>query len=212
MHEDITGIILSGGKSARMGTNKSFLRFGDKTIIENIIDLMHSLFPNVLLITNEPDLYRNFDVEIHEDIYRFQGPLAGIHSGLTHSRTLMNFVISCDIPLITADVINFIINYYSSSPIIISKADSYIQQLCGVYNKECMFEIENIFRENNEVELRDPDQKKRKCRVLSLVERLNGTVIDIEREFVNYRADTFLNLNNPEDYQKVLSIIKLSKQ
>ncbi len=54
MYNDVTGIILSGGKSSRMGVNKSLLKVGEITIIERMRDLMQSLFKVVILITNEP--------------------------------------------------------------------------------------------------------------------------------------------------------------
>ena len=58
MYKDITGIILSGGNSTRMGENKSFLKIGDTFIIEIITYLMKSIFSEVIIITNEPELYK----------------------------------------------------------------------------------------------------------------------------------------------------------
>lgn len=99
MYKDITGIILSGGKSLRMGTNKSFLDISGQTAIERTVELMKALFRRVLLITNEPDLYQIPDVTIYQDIYKNKGPIGGIHSGLLNSTTERNFVILCDMPL-----------------------------------------------------------------------------------------------------------------
>jgi len=58
MYKDITGIILSGGKSTRMGDNKSLLKIGELTIIERVRILMKSLFDEVILITNDPADYK----------------------------------------------------------------------------------------------------------------------------------------------------------
>jgi molybdopterin-guanine dinucleotide biosynthesis protein A len=68
MYKDITGIILSGGKSSRMGENKSFLKIGNMTVIERTVNLMRSLFDRVIIIQNEPELYFNLNVEIFTDI------------------------------------------------------------------------------------------------------------------------------------------------
>src|SRR3970040_1193806 len=87
MYNDITGIILSGGKSRRMGVNKSFLKLGNKYVIEIISGLMRELFSKLILITNEPFLYSFLKLDIYEDIYKNIDPLGGIHSGLTHSQT-----------------------------------------------------------------------------------------------------------------------------
>ena len=91
MYKDITGIILSGGKSSRMGLNKSLIELSGKTFIQRTKDLMSGLFENVILITNEPDLYDFLDIESYVDIFKVFGPLGGIHSGLINSKTDENF-------------------------------------------------------------------------------------------------------------------------
>ena len=204
MYENITGIILSGGKSTRMGTNKSFLKIGDKTIIELTIDLMKSLFPRVLLVTNEPKLYKNFNVETITDIYTYKGPLAGIHSGLYHSETEGNFIISCDMPLITRDILEFIIDYQSDKLVKITKADGFIQQLCGYYSKQCLDYAEDILTNKYQTETRDYEQKKRKCNVMRLVDTINACIIDIEKEYPEYKPGSFMNMNKPHEYEQIL--------
>ena len=91
MYTDITGIILAGGKSTRMGANKSFLKIGEQTVIERITYLMKSVFTNVIIISNTPDEYIFLNLPIYEDVYKGKGPLAGIHSGLKNSDTQKNF-------------------------------------------------------------------------------------------------------------------------
>jgi molybdenum cofactor guanylyltransferase len=190
-----------------MGQDKSFLMINNETIISRLVNMICKLFENVCLITNEPEKYDKFNIGIYEDIYKFKGPLAGIHSGLTHSKTQRNFVISCDIPLISEDIIRFIVDYKSDRPVVISRADGFIQQLCGIYDKSCLPEIEEIFRTAEQDENRDERQAKRKCKVLSLVYSLEGTIIDIEKEFAAYRPNTFLNMNKPDDYDLLLNIL-----
>ena len=70
MYSDITGVILAGGKSSRMGVNKSFLKLGNQTIIERIVDLMKSIFSEVIIITNTPDEYKFLNLPLYEDIYK----------------------------------------------------------------------------------------------------------------------------------------------
>jgi len=207
LYKDITGIILSGGKSTRMGENKSFLTIGDKTVIERVIDMMKELFPRVILITNEPELYEKFRIDVFTDVYTYKGPLAGIHSGLIHSETEKNFVISCDMPLVSPGIIDFIINFKSDRPIKIAKADGFVQQLAGYYEKSCLSEIENSFKEIKTEETRHAEQKKRKCRVLSIVHTLSGEIIDIEKEYEDYKPNSFLNMNRPEEYEQIKNII-----
>lgn len=204
MYKNITGIILSGGKSSRMGENKSLLKLGSNTVIEYTVELMKSIFTEVILITNSPHEYKFLNIPMYGDFYTGRGPIAGIHSGLVNSKTVENFVISCDIPLITSDIIKYIVDYKTSKPITVCKADGFIQQLAGKYSKSLLTRIEDIIQ-INEAENRNNDQKKRKCSVLSLLDVEGAEIIDTN-DLNFYKEGTFLNMNRREDYQKLLRI------
>ena len=208
MYDDITAIILSGGKSSRMGTNKSLLRIRDKTVIERMHDLLQSIFKDVILITNEPDDYNFLDIPIYEDFFRHRGPLAGIHSGLKHSKTNINFIISCDLPLMTKEMINYLIEYKTNKLITVAKADGFIQQLAGKYSKECLSPSEKILKEGIENENRDAVQKKRKCNVLSLIDLVGAEIISAE-SLPFYNEDLYFNMNKTEDYELLLRKLQL---
>ena len=194
MYNDVTGIILCGGKSSRMGVNKALLKLSGSNTIEIISKLMRELFKRVMLITNEPGLYEFLKLESFEDIYKEKGPLGGIHSGLKHSDTDKNFVISCDIPLISREAIKFITDYPSEKSIKVPFADGHIQQLCGVYSKACLPAVEGILivKDNH-----------KKCNVLKLIERTGAEIINIGIEMQGCAPDTFFNMNSMTDYKCV---------
>ena len=206
MCDNITAIILAGGKSTRMGTNKSLLKIEDKTIIERLRDLLQSLFKEVIIITNEPDDYKFLGLPVYEDIYRYRGPLAGIHSGLKHSKTKLNFIISCDLPFMTKQMINYLIEYKTDKLITVAKADGFIQQLAGKYSRACLSPSEKILKEGIENENRDAVQKKRKCKVLSLIDLVGAEIIPAE-SLPFYNKDLYFNMNRTEDYKLLLEKI-----
>ena len=203
MYNDITGIILSGGKSKRMGLNKSLLKIREKTIIERTAELMKGLFNHVLLITNNPEEYEFLGLSIFEDIYKNSGPLAGIHSGLAHSATEKNFIISCDMPFVDKGLIDFIINYKTDKLITITDADGFVQQLCGLYSRKILPEIAKLIEENISVKTETDHLKKCGCKVLQLVKNLDAEIIDIANEYSRYEEGMFLNMNRPEDFEIV---------
>jgi molybdopterin-guanine dinucleotide biosynthesis protein A len=211
MYDDITAIILSGGKSSRMGTNKSFLKIGDKTIIERLRELLQSMFKDVILITNDPDNYKFLGLPIYEDIFRQRGPLAGIHSGLKHSKTNLNFIISCDLPFMTKEMINYLIEYKTDKFITVAKADGFIQQLAGKYSKECLSPSEKILKEVVNNENRDAVQKKRKCNVLNLIDIIGAEIISAE-SLPFYKEDLYFNMNRVEDYNLLLNKLRLKEK
>ena len=199
MYNDITGIILSGGKSKRMGVNKSLIKVGGKTIIEVVQDKISKLFKELLVITNEPELYEFLNLKTYKDIFPGKGPLAGIHSGLVHSKTQKTFIISCDMPLITDEMIHTIINYKKDSPITVAKADGYIQQLCGVYDKCCLSKAEELLESSLSDENRNTQQEKRGCKVLQLIKDVDAEILDAET-LPFYTKDLFFNMNTMDDF------------
>jgi len=193
MYSDITGVILAGGKSSRMGVNKSFLKLGNQTIIERIVDLMKSIFSEVIIITNTPDEYKFLNLPLYEDIYKWKGPLAGIHSALTHSQTEKIFVLSCDVPLMSKEMIEYIIEYKTDKSIVFCEAAGYHQPLVGIYSKKILSDIEK-FISNNEMS----DKSFHKF--------LN----DIDTEIIHpqslsfYRDKIFFNVNSVDDFTELL--------
>ncbi len=207
MYKDITGIILSGGKSSRMGVNKSLLKVGEKTIIERMRDLMQSLFKVVILITNESADYKFLNIPIFEDLFKQKGPLGGIHSGLTHSSTESNFIISCDLPFITKEMIKYIVDFKTEKLLTIVKADGYLQQLAGKYSKDCVYEAEKILKDELSSEKKDVIQKNRNISVLELIDKIGAEIISAE-SIPFYKKEIFFNMNDVEDYNLMLEKLK----
>ncbi len=207
MYKNMTGIILSGGKSTRMGENKSLLKLGGKTVIERVVNLMQSLFSQVYLITNTPDEYEFLQIPMYEDIFKYKGPIAGIHSGLKASETKKNFVVSCDIPLMSEEMIQYIIDYKTDKPITVCTADGFVQHLIGKYDKEIVPFAEEILINYTMTELRSQNQRNRHCKMLPLLDKVGAEIIDAEKlDF--YSEYMFFNMNRPEDYQKLLAMFK----
>ncbi|MDQ1278051.1 MAG: molybdenum cofactor guanylyltransferase, partial [Thermodesulfobacteriota bacterium] len=77
-----TGIILTGGKNTRMGTNKSFLTVGGERLIDRTVRIYRSIFEEIILVTNEPHRYYDIEVTLVTDIVKGKGPMMGIYTGL----------------------------------------------------------------------------------------------------------------------------------
>lgn len=198
MYSDITGIILAGGKSSRMGMNKSLLKIGGKTIIERIVELMNSIFADIMILTNTPDEYKFLNLPLYKDVYIWKGPLAGIHSGLMHSKTEKNFVISCDTPLMTKEMIEYIVEYKSDRPIKYCEAAGYHQPLVGVYKKEVVAEIEMLLNTNNEINDKS---------LHHFLKRVDAEIIH-PGDLSIYNDEIFFNVNKREDYEILLNVTK----
>ena len=106
---NISGIILAGGKSSRMGTDKAMLIFNEKPFIQHIIDAMKPLVNNIIIVSDNEE--RTFlGINRTNDIIKDAGALAGLYSGVHYSKTDCNLIVSCDVPLITTEVLQLLIN------------------------------------------------------------------------------------------------------
>lgn len=205
MYADITGIILSGGKSKRMGQNKSFLVINNLTVIEKIAGLMQSLFSKVLLITNTPAEYKMLGIDTYEDIHKNIGPLAGIYSGLVNSKTEKNFIISCDVPMMTEKLIRYITDYKTERKITVCRADGFLQPLAGIYHKSLAGSIESAIPGNTLSADHNSRAGKAKCKLMQFIENYGAEIINPENT-QDYIGNEFFNLNTPENYQYILKM------
>lgn len=206
MHTDITGIILAGGKSTRMGVNKSFLRIGEQTVIERITDLVKSVFETVIIISNTPEEYRFLKLPVYEDYYKGKGPLAGIHSGLKNSVTIKNFIVSCDIPLLNKSIIEYVTGYKTEKKITICKANGFLQPFAGLYSRLLLNDIEKILCANPEHINHTNKAERKLCKVMSFIKSSDAEILNPEN-IPDYTEDIFININTPEEYKKLLKII-----
>lgn len=204
MDRQITGIILCGGKSSRMRTNKALLKLGDKYMIEHVFETMSSVFSKVILITNTPEEYEFLRLQMFEDIYKIGGPLAGIHSGLTFSKTKNNFIISCDMPMMTEQIVEQIVNFDSDKEIVLCKIDGYLQTLTGVYSKSILPIIENILL--NAYESNSESHIKHSAKVRTLLDSVDYDVLEA-KDLEGYKSEYFFNINTEEDYQKIKTLL-----
>jgi molybdopterin-guanine dinucleotide biosynthesis protein A len=186
MRTAITGVILAGGKSSRMGIDKALLKLHGRPFVAHVASMMQTAFDRVVLIANDPALYHFLGLEIFGDIYQDCGPLGGIHSGLVHAGGANIFVCACDTPLITRELIQHIASEPSTAAIVVPSFNKRIHPLCGLYAQTCLPVIVDRL-------------ESRRLRVLDLVDQMNASILPITPDLPFYRADLFSNFNTPED-------------
>jgi molybdopterin-guanine dinucleotide biosynthesis protein A len=138
----MTALILCGGKSTRMGRPKAFLPYRGTLMINYITEIVRSLFSEVLLVTNEPELFDDLDVDTVKDILPHRGPLGGILSGLLIASYEQSFVIACDMPLIDRKLINEMVKKGQNDDMLVLMHEQGIEPLIGIYSKNCIRALE----------------------------------------------------------------------
>ncbi|KUG25023.1 molybdopterin-guanine dinucleotide biosynthesis protein moba [hydrocarbon metagenome] len=208
MNNKINGIILSGGRSSRMGEDKALLKVGTKTIIEIMIDKLKPFCNEIIISADNVEKYSKFGYKVVPDKFKNSGPLAGIYSSLLESNTERNFVISCDLPLVSQNVIEKIINTNSDKEIILPITDGKYHQLCGVYSKSVLERAKEILRKGEEEKGRRGEREKgslkRKTSVKSLLNNYEIEFVDVTSIA---KENEFLNMNSVEEYQEIYSFL-----
>jgi len=135
--ENITGIILAGGKSSRMGADKGFVLYKGKPFTKYVIDAMKPLVTDIVIISDNTD-YDIFNATRINDDIKNAGPLAGLYTGLNYSKTELNLVLSCDVPLINTIILQKLIDEISAKTDIIQlKSKNKMMPLIALYKKKC---------------------------------------------------------------------------
>jgi len=144
----ITGIILAGGKSSRMGEDKGFLKLNGTTFMSYIIAALKPIVGEIIIVSNNSD-YDVFNLKRVADIMEDSGPLAGLYSGLLRSETENNIVLSCDVPLISASVLKKLMEGFSPEVEVIQcESQGKTMPLVAMYKKQCMHPILKLLQTN----------------------------------------------------------------
>ncbi len=190
----ITTIILAGGKSTRMGEDKAMLLYNDTTFIDHIIGTAIQVTDTILLVSNHIQHQNIKNVSIVKDLYPNKGPLAGLYSGLSYSKTTLNLVLSCDIPLITIDMLKFLIsNYTNEHQAIIATTNDYKMPLIGLYTKGCLSTCKKLIEKNH----------------LKMMHFLNELPAVKHINIPDTMKDQLININTPQDVAHLPISIKI---
>jgi len=189
----VTGLILSGGKSKRMGRPKAFLPFEGSTVIGHIVHEIKDLFNEIFIVANEVESFEDLGVDVVKDILPHRGPLGGILSGLMTSSNHYAFVMACDMPLIDKRLVRELVSRRQDNDVVVLSHPHGIEPLFGVYSKNCIKPLEESLFAGN----------------LSVQDFLSGLKAGIY-EWLPERQDAealppFFNINTPQDYSRVIA-------
>lgn len=181
----MTGIILAGGKSSRMGQDKGLLLYEGMPLIQYAIDAIKPVAETVLIVTSN-DEYTQFGYPLIADVYKERGPLSGIYSGLISSKSENNIVLGCDMPNLTTELLKYLVSQVKDEAVLIPSFKGKTEQLAGFYSKKCL----SIFKQEIE---------KNNLKVKSAISLLPHRFLEIEEQFNFYKPELFTNFNSPRD-------------
>src|SRR5687768_8165529 len=148
MKSDLTGFVLAGGQSARMGVDKFMLEIDGETFLTRALNALKPVCDTVKIVLNQTQAIET-DQPIVRDIYAARGALGGIHAALKNCATKFAVILAVDLPFVTTAAIENLTRFALVSnkyPAIVPRAhDGKFQPLCAVYRaKYCLPALEKL--------------------------------------------------------------------
>ena len=183
---EVTGIILAGGKSARMGADKGLQELCGKALISYAIQSLSETC-NTIIISTSSDAYLSFGLKTIPDEIPGIGPMGGIYSALKQSKTERTLVLSCDLPFVSKELLSFILKNAEGYQVAVPwQGNQHYEPLCGFYNLSVLEQM-NAFIEKGNYKLPD------------LFEEIIINKLVIHNILDSYSENLFLNVNSKHD-------------
>lgn len=193
---EAAGIVLAGGKSTRMGTNKALLPLGKETMLATVVAALRPLFSDIIVVTNTPELYRDLKARLVPDVIPGRGPLSGFHAGLLASTYRYNFIVACDMPFLQPSFIMYLLEQAPGYDVVVPRRGEYLQPLHAVYSRHCLKAIEDCLIEG-------------KYKAFAFYPRVKVRYVDVDRLVgSNDPEKIFFNINTPDDLARARRMLR----
>ncbi len=134
----VSAIILAGGESRRMGTNKALLALDGQPLIAHVAARLQPLAADLIVVTNTPEVYaflaRDFDARLIPDALPLRSSLVGLFSGLVAARGELALAVACDMPFLNPDLLAYMLTLAQAGYDVVTPAvDGLLEPLHAVY-------------------------------------------------------------------------------
>ena len=188
--EEVSGVILAGGKSSRYGINKAFVKVEGIALIDRVAGVLQSVFEETVIVTNNLEDYAYLDMPMRHDIVPGLGPLGGIFTGLQMITGEAGFFVACDMPFLNPRLIRYlsgIKNGTSRFDVVIPRIAWKLEALHALYGRRCVPHIEKLIHSGN-------------YQIIKLFPNVSVRHVEAE-EIVRFDPElkSFFNINRPQE-------------
>ncbi len=182
----ITGVIIAGGKSLRMGYDKKQIEYSGKTFLDKAIELLSNITDEVIVSSNEE---LPIDIHIIKDEIEEAGPMGGIYTVLKNIQNDLALVIPADLPLLTEEVLQHLIKAYDQkSPACVYEVNEHLEALVGLYRKDILPAMEQ--------QLALGEYKLQELLEKVIAQKISGDLF----------VQNFININTPQDLDRLKNV------
>lgn len=198
---DITGVVLAGGQSSRMGFNKAEAEMHGESMLIRMIEKLKEITP-IIVVSSGSASYPNIPWMQIPDMYPQCGPMGGIYSVLKTSNTSLNLVVSCDIPLVSRSLLEYIVSAAVKSNALITvpvDENGQLQMICAVYHKDVL----PILKQQIDSHL---------FKMKNLLDLLTVEYVRITKEHPLFDENAFMNVNSPINLEEARKLWSKQKE
>lgn len=187
---NLTGILLAGGMSRRMGSEKGTLRIGNSLLYQYPLAVLEELCDEVLVSTCNGSTLRVDHQKVCDEMKGI-GPLGGIYSCMKQSSNELNLVLSYDMPLVNESLFRLLISEINDYDIVLAAMpEARPEPLCGIYRKHTIAAMEEMISNQD-------------FAVNHLLTRCHSKIVPISKEMECWLPELFLNINSKEDLERI---------
>ncbi len=197
MENEVTGVLLAGGKSRRMGEDKRFLLVGEETLLERGLRVLRSMFQEVLVVIAQDSTPLSVDARIVRDLVPECGSLGGLYTGLMQATTPWAFVVACDMPFLDQAVIAQFTKRKALADIVMAKLAGRLHPIHALYGKQCLPPLEQMIQ-------------ARQLKIQELVSHVSlhvQYVTETDLFTIDPSGRSFQNINTPADLEAAQSLL-----
>jgi molybdopterin-guanine dinucleotide biosynthesis protein A len=187
----VTGAVLAGGKSRRMGRDKAWLDLGDGVpLVRRVAETLRSIADEVIVVANDAR-YVELGVRVVADRYGEKGAFGGIATAVWAAEGEVVCIAACDMPFPSADVYRLLLGLVEGHDVAIPKIGGEYETMHAVYRKSCLSAMEAALARGE-------------MRVISFFGDVAVRVVgEPELRPVDPELRSFTNLNTPEDVERI---------
>lgn len=172
-----------------MGKDKGFVELNKKSLITYSIDLLSIICPQIMIGANS-DNYHQFGFTVVNDEIKDIGPIGGIYACLKSSKTDDNFILSCDMPLISVELIEYVLSEKDGYDIVIPTFKGFPEPLCAYYSKSIITGLSEAI-------------VAKKYKIQEVIKNFKTKLLPITEYLPFYQENLFANMNSEQDLLKI---------
>jgi molybdenum cofactor guanylyltransferase len=196
MIADVTGVLLAGGKSRRMGEDKRFLPIGETTLYEHSLAVLRSVFQTVVVVIAQDSPPLESDVPVWRDLIPGCGSLGGLYTGLKQAMTPSVFAVACDMPFLDPVTVRYFVKVQGEADLVMAKLQNGLQPMHALYHRRCLPVMESLIEARKLKIQQMADHPSLRVRLVTADELVG----------IDPAGRSFYNVNTPADLRAARSL------